>query len=102
MNIHDSVNTTQIRQSGCCCVSKSATTTQATNASDLPTQYFQVQGATCGGCVRSIEQTLQSVTGVTNVQMDLASGIASVTGTVPPSELIAALKRVSFPATFIN
>lgn len=88
MNIHESENITQFRQSGCCCVSKSTTTTQADNASDLPIQYLQVQGATCGGCESNIEQTLLSVTGVISVQMDLASGIASVTGTVQASDLI--------------
>ncbi|MDX2463999.1 MAG: heavy metal-associated domain-containing protein [Porticoccus sp.] len=63
---------------------------------------LQVEGATCGGCVKNIEQTLRSVAGVREARMDLARGIASVTGTVQSNDLIEALDRVGFHATVNN
>ena len=91
---------------GCCCASKSSTA--ATNRSsggsdsDIPLQRLQVHGATCGGCVRSIEQTLRSVSGVTDACMDLATGVASVVGMVGSNALIEALDRAGFPAVVIK
>ncbi|MCB2425596.1 MULTISPECIES: heavy metal-associated domain-containing protein [Methylophaga] len=61
-----------------------------------------MQGATCGGCVRSIEQTLRSVSGVSDACMDLATGVASVVGMVESNALIEALDRAGFPSTQIN
>ncbi|MBU0537113.1 MAG: heavy-metal-associated domain-containing protein [Gammaproteobacteria bacterium] len=68
----------------------------------LPLHRLQVQGASCGGCVKSIEQTLKSVAGVSEVSMDLVTGIASVIGVVEPKNLTDALDRVGFPATLIR
>ena len=68
----------------------------------LPLKRLQVQGATCGGWVKSIEQTLKSVAGVSEVSMDLATGIASVIGVVEPNNLTEALNRAGFPATVIG
>ena len=67
-----------------CGSSKSSTAASTRSSvgsdSDIPLQRLQVKGATCGGCVRSIEQTLRSVSGVTDACMDLATGVASVVG----------------------
>lgn len=94
------------RRGGCCCASKSSTaaTTRSNVGSDrdIPLQRLQVQGATCGGCVKSIEQTLKSVAGVSEVSMDLATGVASVVGVVEPNNLTEVLNRVGFPATLIS
>lgn len=93
-------------QSGCCCASKSSTaaTTRSSvgSDSDIPLQRLQVQGATCGGCVRSIEQTLHAVSGVSDACMDLATGVASVVGMVGSNALIEALDRAGFPAVVIK
>ncbi|MCZ0866773.1 heavy metal-associated domain-containing protein [Dasania sp. GY-19] len=107
MNTQDSEGTTKARQSGCCCASKSSADINTQDASaivnnDLPVQRLQVAGATCGGCVKSIEQALLSVTGVMDAQMDLASGIASIIGTVQPNDLIETLERAGFPAVVVN
>ena len=107
MNIQDSEGTTKARQSGCCCASKSSADINTQDASaiasnDLPVQRLQVVGATCGGCVKSIERVLLSVTGVTDAQMNLTSGIATVIGTVQPNDLIETLKRAGFPAVVVN
>lgn len=107
MKRQDSVNLNKARPGGCCCASQSSTATSNQDASgivsnELPVQRLQVEGATCGGCVRSIEQTLRSVAGVTEARMELASGIASVIGAVQSNDLIEALRRVGFPATRVN
>ncbi|HBN15236.1 heavy metal-associated domain-containing protein [Pseudohongiella sp. SYSU M77423] len=91
---------------GCCCASKSSTVDTTGSSvgshSDIPLQRLQVQGATCGGCVKSIEQTLRTVSGVNDACMDLATGVASVVGMVESSALIEALDRAGFPSTQIN
>ena len=91
---------------GCCCASKSSTAANTRSSvdsdSDIPLQRLQVQGATCGGCVRSIEQTLHAVSGVSDACMDLATGVASVVGRVESNALIEALHRAGFPAAVIK
>ncbi|WP_323844287.1 heavy metal-associated domain-containing protein [Microbulbifer magnicolonia] len=92
---------------GCCCTGKSTVSTNEHEAGidrpeSLPLQQLRVKGAHCGGCVKNIEQTLRSVAGVSEVSMDLATGIASVVGIVEPNDLIEALDRVGFPAAAIN
>jgi len=88
---------------GCCCASKSSTAANTRSSvdsdSDIPLQRLQVQGATCGGCVRSIEQTLRSVSGVSDAW---ATGVASVVGRVESNALIEALHRAGFPAAVIK
>lgn len=106
MNTQNSASATN-RRGGCCCANKSsiATNTQDNGSAGtcgLPLQQLQVQGATCSGCVRSIEQTLRSVAGVTEACMDLGTGIASVVGMVESNDLIEALERAGFPAAVIN
>ncbi|MBR9910220.1 MAG: heavy-metal-associated domain-containing protein [Gammaproteobacteria bacterium] len=106
MNTHESKGVRQSR-GGCCCAGKSSVssmTPDANNVSDtsLPLQRLQVQGATCGGCVKSVEQTLKSVSGVREASMDLATGIASVIGVVETDHLIQALDRVGYPSAVIS
>jgi len=106
MNTKSSASTTK-RQGGCCCAGKSAPGIKIQQSScssdtDLPRQRFKVEGATCGGCVRSIEQTLRAVAGVSEVCMDLTTGVVSVRAMAPANDLIEALERVGFPATLIK
>lgn len=106
MNTHQTLNANQHKGS-CCCVGKSSityTTPDADNVSDtsLPLQRLQVQGATCGGCVKSIEQALKSVSGVREASMDLVTGIASVIGVVETDHLVEALQSMGFPAAVVR
>lgn len=106
MNTHQGSNTNQ-QKGGCCCAGKvsiTSTSPYANNVSESSQSLhrLQVQDATCGGCVKSIEQTLKSVSGVSEASMDLATGIASVVGVVEEDHLVAALKRVGFPAAVIR
>jgi len=106
MNTHQISNENQ-QKGGCCCSGKSSVSSTKTDArgvreSSQGLHQLQVQGATCGGCVKSIEQTLRSVSGVSEASMDLATGIASVVGVVEEDHLVAALERVGFPAVVIR
>ena len=106
MNTQGSAKVTETRGGACCCTSKSSNSSIAKdprkNAGNTLQRQLRVKGATCGGCVRNIEQTLHSVAGVTEARMNLASGIAVVVGTAHSKDLIEAVDRAGFPATVIN
>lgn len=88
---------------GCCCAVKEKTDTDTTErnlqSNDLPLHKLAVVGATCGGCVKKIEQALQSVAGVDDASMNLFAGIAIVSGDAAIPTLIRALEAVGFSAT---
>ena len=66
----------------------------------MNTVELDVQGMTCGSCVKHVTKALQSVPGVRQVEVDLAKGRARVMGEVAPSAqaLIAALASEDYPA----
>lgn len=45
------------------------------------TSTYQVTGMTCGHCARSVSSEIGNVAGVTDVQVDLATGAVTVTAT---------------------
>ena len=49
----------------------------------MTTTDFTVTGMTCGHCVSSVSEEVGRIAGVTEVQVDLASGKVSVTSTRP-------------------
>ncbi|SCL37199.1 copper ion binding protein [Micromonospora pallida] len=49
----------------------------------MATETYQVQGMTCGHCVSAVSSELGAVDGVTDVQVDLASGQVTVTSDAP-------------------
>ncbi len=49
------------------------------------TQEYQVQGMTCSGCKRTVENLLKTVEGVTKVEANTAQGTVSVTSERPMS-----------------
>jgi copper chaperone CopZ len=67
----------------------------------MTTVELEVQGMTCGSCVKHVTKALQAVPGVTNVEVDLANGRARVDGDLQAegAPLIAALAREDYPAT---
>lgn len=67
----------------------------------MNTIELQVQGMTCGSCVKHVSKALQAVPGVTHVEVDLASGRARVDGDFQAggASLIAALANEDYPAT---
>ena len=50
------------------------------------TSTFQVSGMTCAHCVSAVTQEVSGVPGVSDVQVDLASGGVTVTGDGPIDE----------------
>ena len=50
------------------------------------TTEFTVTGMTCGHCVASVSEEVSEISGVTDVQVDLATGAVSVTSEQPLSE----------------
>jgi|SoiMethySBSTD1v2_1073268.scaffolds.fasta_scaffold5657833_2 copper chaperone len=44
---------------------------------------FTVSGMTCGHCVASVTEEVQEISGVTSVDVDLASGVLSITSSRP-------------------
>lgn len=47
------------------------------------TQTFTVTGMTCGHCVASVTEEVSELTGVENVDVDLATGSVTITSTTP-------------------
>lgn len=66
----------------------------------MATLELEVQGMTCGSCVKHVTQALQSVPGVNHVEVDLANGRARVEGDLPSGAvpLISALAGADYPA----
>ena len=48
-------------------------------ASGTVTETFEVEGMTCGHCVKAVTDELSAVPGVRSVEVDLDSGRATVT-----------------------
>ncbi|MCW3839969.1 cation transporter [Micromonospora yasonensis] len=49
----------------------------------MVTNTYQVQGMTCGHCVNSVSTEVSALPGVSDVQVDLASGQVTVTSESP-------------------
>ena len=50
------------------------------------TATYTVSGMTCGHCVSSVTEEVTSIPGVTDVQVDLASGAVTITSETPVEE----------------
>lgn len=59
---------------------------------------LQVQGMTCGACVRHVSQALGAVVGVDAVNVDLGSGLVRVDGSPDKAALLATLDGAGYPA----
>lgn len=53
---------------------------------DMTTQTWTVTGMTCEHCVASVTEEVSEIPGVSDVQVDLASGALSVSSEEPVSE----------------
>lgn len=70
--------------SGCGCGGGEAAATSPSQADAAVTATFQVAGMTCGHCVAAVtEEVTAGVPGVSQVQVDLASGQVTVTSDRP-------------------
>lgn len=66
----------------------------------MNTIHLEVQGMSCGGCVKRVSETLQRLAGVTRVDVDLAAGQVAVHGDFPQGGdvLVQALTAAGYPA----
>ncbi|HSB95282.1 MAG TPA: heavy metal translocating P-type ATPase, partial [Spongiibacteraceae bacterium] len=60
---------------------------------------LDIQGATCAGCVRKIENALRAVPGVVQAEMNFATRRASVEGDISSDTLIAAVRGAGYDAS---
>jgi copper chaperone len=51
---------------------------------------YTVTGMTCSHCVHSVDAEIRQLPGVTDVQVDLASGVVTVTSDAPLDETAVA------------
>jgi copper chaperone CopZ len=70
----------------------------------MNTVELEVQGMTCGSCVKHVTKALQSVPGVSRVEVDLANGRAQVEGDFPTGTqpLIDALASEDYPSKLVS
>ncbi|MEU6133345.1 heavy-metal-associated domain-containing protein [Nocardioides sp. NPDC047086] len=52
----------------------------------MSTQNFTVVGMTCGHCVASVTEEVTEIAGVSDVDVDLASGNVTITASEPISD----------------
>ena len=52
----------------------------------MSTSTYTVTGMTCGHCVASVAEEVTKIPGVTDVQVDLASGAVTITSEQPVGE----------------
>ena len=59
---------------------------------------LDVQGMTCGSCVKHVSAALSQLAGVTAVAVDLGTARVRVSGSPDTAELIDALTEAGYPA----
>lgn len=69
----------------CSCGTESKTTSDLTigDAAQPASDTYTVVGMTCGHCVSSVSSEVGKITGVTSVDVDLASGAVKVASDAP-------------------
>lgn len=70
----------------------------------METITLKIDGMTCGGCVSSVTRVLSETAGVSNAQVDLASGTATVqfdTAQTNAATLIDVVEDAGFDAATI-
>ena len=66
----------------------------------MNTIHLEVQGMSCGGCVKNVNAALTRVPVVSTVDVDLQAGRATVTGDLPQGgdPLVLASTAAGYPA----
>ncbi|MEB0046856.1 MULTISPECIES: heavy-metal-associated domain-containing protein [unclassified Pseudomonas] len=59
-------------------------------------QVFNVQGMSCGHCVKTITQALQAKDPAASVRVDLAAGVVSVDGALTAQQVIDAISEEGY------
>ncbi len=59
---------------------------------------LKIEGMTCSHCSAAVKRALEGVEGVTAADVDLQAGRASVQGSAPVTELVAAVAEEGYTA----
>ncbi|MEV0197128.1 cation transporter [Nonomuraea sp. NPDC050691] len=64
----------------------------------MSTATYTVKGMTCGHCVSSVKEEVGEVAGVTNVEVDLATGLLTVDSDAPidSARIVAAVEGAGY------
>ncbi len=68
----------------------------------MATSTLNIQGMTCGGCVRSVTNALQGIAGVSTVAVNLAAAKATVehdAAVISPQALVEVVDDIGFEAS---
>ncbi len=57
---------------------------------------YRIGGMMCAGCVAGVERALKALPGVESVKVDLATGVATVTGDVTADAVVGAIENTGF------
>ncbi len=68
----------------------------------MTTTTYDVQGMTCGHCVRSVTEEISALDGVESVDVDLEKGTAVVAGDAQPDAVKAAVKEAGYEITRVR
>ena len=70
----------------------------------MSTIHLEVQGMSCGGCVKSVTAALQLLAGVSTIDVDLQAGHVTVNGDLPQGggPLVLALTAAGYPAKLVT
>ncbi|MEU6432577.1 heavy-metal-associated domain-containing protein [Microbispora sp. NPDC046973] len=68
------------------------------------TSTYTVTGMTCGHCVSSVSEEVGAVAGVTDVRVDLASGLLTVEtdGGVDDAAIVAAVREAGYDVASVS
>ncbi len=64
----------------------------------MQTIELNVQGMTCGSCVKHVSAALRQLAGVSAVEVDLSAGRVRIEGSASAEALISALDGEGYPA----
>lgn len=69
----------------------------------MSTIHLDVQGMSCGGCVKNVSAALRPLAGVSAVDVDLQAGHVTVNGDLPQGgdPLVLALTAAGYPAKLV-
>ena len=68
----------------------------------MTTTTYDVQGMTCGHCVRSVTEEISELEGVSSVDVDLEKGTAVVTGDADPDAVRSAVTEAGFEVSNVH
>ena len=76
----------------------SLNTTEAPSGAVVGATLYKITGMTCNHCRANVEKAIRATTGVTDVTVDLPSGMAYVSGTHDAEAILAAVSAIGFEA----